>query len=123
MRLSRQNRNTTIGPFGRCGIGILPAWQRWRSGAAAALQCTRQLIHIRQDNTAAGTALDNVVSVTRWTRAVLRSAGFLRAMSRMGHSRPNRAVDVMSGLPRVAIVGADVPVRQLRAISESQIGR
>src|SRR5262249_31135801 len=31
MRLSRQNRNTAMGPFGRYDIGILTAWQRRRS--------------------------------------------------------------------------------------------
>jgi hypothetical protein len=35
--------------------------------------------------------------------------------SELGHSRPNLAVRVMSGLPPVATVGADIPVRQLRA--------
>jgi hypothetical protein len=38
-----------------------------------------------------------------------------RSMSHLGHSRPNWAVRVMSGLPPVATVGADLPVRQLRA--------
>jgi hypothetical protein len=37
-------------------------------------------------------------------------------MSGLGHSRPNLAVRVMSGLPPVATVGADIPVRQLRAM-------
>jgi hypothetical protein len=36
-------------------------------------------------------------------------------MSQMGHSRPIGAVGVMSGLPPIATVGADIPVRQLRA--------
>jgi hypothetical protein len=39
-------------------------------------------------------------------------------MSVAGHSRPNLAVRVMSGLRPVATVGADIPVRQLRATTE-----
>ena len=34
-----------------------------------------------------------------------------------GHSRPNWAALIMSGLPPVATVGADIPARQLRARS------
>jgi hypothetical protein len=33
----------------------------------------------------------------------------------VGHSRPNLAVRVMSGLPPLATVGADIAVQQLRA--------
>lgn len=33
------------------------------------------------------------------------------------HSRPNWAALIMSGLPPVATVGADIPARQLRAIN------
>jgi hypothetical protein len=40
----------------------------------------------------------------------------IKPMSQLGHSRPNWAVGVMSGLPPVATVGADIPVRQLREI-------
>jgi hypothetical protein len=40
-------------------------------------------------------------------------------MSVEGHSRRNWAVRVMSGLPPLATCGADIPVRQLRAITGS----
>ena len=44
-------------------------------------------------------------------------------MSVAGHSRPNLAVRVMSGLRPVATVGADIPVRQLRGTTEVGIKR
>jgi hypothetical protein len=45
----------------------------------------------------------------------------LRTSIGTGHSRPIGAVGVVSGLPQVATIGADIPVRQLRAKSGCRI--
>src|SRR5258708_22981412 len=60
---------------------------------------------------------DNYRSSSIFPRSDFMPAiGRSRSNSEMGHSRPDWAVRVMSGLPPgVATVGADIPVRQLRA--------
>jgi hypothetical protein len=47
----------------------------------------------------------------------LRERVCVPATSVVGYSRPIGAVGVVSGLPPIVTVGADIPVRQLRANS------
>jgi hypothetical protein len=106
IRLSRQNRNTTMGPCGRYGIGILPAWRRWLSMSPP---------HCDAHVTASSTSR----SVERPTRPLTTPSAGLKTSCDLPPEAATCPHPIMLGMVWIADVVTEVFIVRLRFVRVS----